>query len=80
MKHLHLDSEEHTDLIERYLWSLSFSTHPNIDILDDLLNKYKKYTNIPDHIRDTLILSLASMAKILSQKQKYDYDTLKVSN
>ncbi|CAG9774022.1 unnamed protein product [Ceutorhynchus assimilis] len=78
MKTLHLDSEEHTDQIERYLWALSFSTHPNIEIVEDLLNKFKKYSQIPAKVRDTLILSLASLARTLASSQKHDYQTSKV--
>ncbi|XP_076264767.1 microsomal triacylglycerol transfer protein isoform X1 [Rhynchophorus ferrugineus] len=78
MKKLPLDSEEHIDFIERYLWALSFSSHPNIDILEDLLNKYRKYSTIPEKIRDTLILSLASMARTVAQSGLHDYETSKV--
>ncbi|XP_030757163.1 microsomal triglyceride transfer protein large subunit [Sitophilus oryzae] len=78
LKKLHLDNEEHGDFIERYLWALSFSNNPNVDIVKDLLNKYNKYTNIPDKIKNTLILSLASMARTLASSKLNDYETLKV--
>ncbi|XP_066137912.1 microsomal triacylglycerol transfer protein isoform X2 [Euwallacea fornicatus] len=78
MKHLHLDSEAHTDLIEKYLWALSFSVHPNIEILEDLLTKYSKYFEIPEKTSATLILTIASLARTLSQSKKQDYDRLKI--
>lgn len=78
MKHLHLDQEDHTDLVERYLWALSFSIHPQPEILEDLLDKYKKYVKIPENIKTTLILSMASMARTLSKFGKQNYDTIKV--
>lgn len=79
MKKLHLDDEEHADFLERYLWALSFSTHPNVDIVEDILNKYRKYTTIPDKVRDTLILSLASMSRTLAlSKKPLSYETSKV--
>lgn len=80
MKHLHLDQEDHTDLVERYLWALSFSIHPQPEILEDLLDKYRKYVKIPDNIKTTLILSMASMARTLSNFGKQNHDTLKVIN
>ncbi|XP_066259661.1 microsomal triacylglycerol transfer protein [Euwallacea similis] len=78
MKHLHLDSEVHTDLIEKYLWALSFSVHPSIEILEDLLAKYSKYFEIPEKTSATLILTIASIARTLSQSKKQDYDSLKI--
>ncbi|KAH1026147.1 hypothetical protein HUJ05_010709 [Dendroctonus ponderosae] len=78
LKHLHLDNEKHADLMERYLWALSLSTHPNIDILEDMLKKYKTYTSIPRKVRDTLILTLASMAKGLREEGDVAQFTLKM--
>ncbi|ENN77862.1 hypothetical protein YQE_05540, partial [Dendroctonus ponderosae] len=77
LKHLHLDNEKHADLMERYLWALSLSAHPNIDILEDMLKKYKTYTSIPRKVRDTLVLTLASMAKGLREEGDVAQFTLK---
>ncbi|XP_060522931.1 microsomal triacylglycerol transfer protein [Cylas formicarius] len=63
MKTLHLDREEQTDLVERYLWALSLSPHVNVDILEDLVDKFRKYSFIPEKIKKTLVLSIASMAR-----------------
>uniref|UniRef100_A0AAR5PC52 Vitellogenin domain-containing protein n=1 Tax=Dendroctonus ponderosae TaxID=77166 RepID=A0AAR5PC52_DENPD len=78
LKHLHLDNEKHADLMERYLWALSLSAHPNIDILEDMLKKYKTYTSIPRKVRDTLVLTLASMAKGLREEGDVAQFTLKM--
>lgn len=65
--------------MERYLWALSFATHPNVDILEDMLKKYKTYTSIPRKVHDTLILTLASMAKGLREEGGVEQFTLKVT-
>ncbi|KAJ8941576.1 hypothetical protein NQ314_010350 [Rhamnusium bicolor] len=67
MKKLHFDKEEQLDLSERYLWALSFSSQPNPDIIKDLLNKYSKLVNIPEKVKETLILTVASMAYKLTK-------------
>jgi hypothetical protein len=62
MKKLHFDREDHLDLSERYLWALSMSANPNPDILKDLLDRYRKNDNFPEKVKETLILTVASMA------------------
>ncbi|RZC38190.1 microsomal triglyceride transfer protein large subunit [Asbolus verrucosus] len=62
MKKLHFDREDHLDLSERYLWALSMSSHPNPEVLKDLLDRYRKNDNFPEKVKDTLLLSIASMA------------------
>ncbi|KAL1497490.1 hypothetical protein ABEB36_008445 [Hypothenemus hampei] len=77
MKHLHLDNEDHKDLMERYLWALSFSTQPNKEVFEDLLDKLKKYINLIPQVKTTLLLTLSSMAnKIASSKNT---DQFKIS-
>lgn len=41
------------------------SSQPNFDVLEDLLNRYKKGQNLPEKVEETLILSIASMARRL---------------
>ncbi|XP_050308345.1 microsomal triacylglycerol transfer protein [Anthonomus grandis grandis] len=68
MKLIHLDNEEQVNLVERYLWALSFSIHPNLQILEDLLNKFRKNPNIVNQVKDTLVLTLGSIARRATQK------------
>ncbi|CAH1977992.1 unnamed protein product [Acanthoscelides obtectus] len=62
MKSIHLDNENQIEVSERYLWATSFSSQPNPDIAENLLKQYKKLTNIPPKIQETLVLTLGSMA------------------
>lgn len=61
MKKLHFDKQENEELSERYLWSLSMSSHPNPDIINDLLNKFKKTASIPEKVKETLLHTIATM-------------------
>lgn len=65
LKAIYLDKEEHLDYNERYLWALSLSPSPNPDILKDLLKKFIKSNNLPSKVKETLILTIASMARKL---------------
>ncbi|EFA08014.1 microsomal triacylglycerol transfer protein [Tribolium castaneum] len=70
LKKLHFDKEEHQDLSERYLWSLSLSSHPNPDILKDLLERHRKNDNYPDKVKETLVLTIAQMAFLTQGERK----------
>ncbi|KAI4456052.1 microsomal triglyceride transfer protein large subunit [Holotrichia oblita] len=70
MNKIHFDDRKHEDLSERYLWSLSLASHPNPDIILALLDKYKKVINMPEKVKETLLLSLGSMANRLSKLPK----------
>lgn len=78
MKNLHLDKEEQIDLSERYLWALSFSSQPNPEVTKDLVKKYTKLITVPEKIKETLILTIASMAQKLLRSDKSAH--LEVSN
>ncbi|XP_044272344.1 microsomal triglyceride transfer protein large subunit [Tribolium madens] len=65
LKKLHFDKEDHLDLSERYLWSLSLSTHPNPEILKDLLDRHRKNDNYPEKVKETLVLTIAQMANVI---------------
>ncbi|XP_074032017.1 microsomal triacylglycerol transfer protein [Leptinotarsa decemlineata] len=67
LKKLHFDKEENINSVERYLWSLSFSSKPNPEIVKGLLKKFSKDINIPEKVKETLILTIASMAQKLSK-------------
>ncbi|KAJ3658869.1 hypothetical protein Zmor_010585 [Zophobas morio] len=69
MKKVHFDREDHLDLSERYLWALSMSTHPNPEIVKDLLNRYRKNDNFPEKVKETLILTIAAMARGTQQRK-----------
>lgn len=73
MKNLHFDKEDQIDFSERYLWALSFSSHPNPDVLEDVLKKFTKTVSIPEKVKETMILSMASMAHKISQRPHSDY-------
>lgn len=73
-KAIHFDKDEHLDYNERYLWALSFSPWPNPTIIEDLLKKFVK-TNLPSKVKETLILTIASMTRKLS---KLPYGNTKV--
>ncbi|XP_018566345.1 microsomal triglyceride transfer protein large subunit [Anoplophora glabripennis] len=69
-KKLHFDDEDQLDLSERYLWALSFSSQPNPDIIKDLIKKYTKLITVPEKVKETLILTIASMAQRLAKLHK----------
>lgn len=73
MKKVHFDREDHLDLSERYLWALSMSTHPNPEIVKDLLNRYRKNDNFPEKVKETLILTIAAMARGTQQRKVSSY-------
>lgn len=62
MKKLHFEKKNHEEYSERYLWALSISPQPNPDIINDLLRKYRKLVDIPEKVKETLVLTMASMA------------------
>ncbi|CAH1108236.1 unnamed protein product [Psylliodes chrysocephalus] len=74
MKNLHFDKEEQIDFSERYLWALSFSSNPNLDVIKDLHNKFNKINSIPEKVKETLILTLASMTYRLSKTAQAKYN------
>lgn len=71
-KVFHIDDAAQSDLNERYLWALSFSANPNPEIMEDLLKKFKNTQNIPEKVSETLISTLASMARNLRAHPNYD--------
>lgn len=73
MKKLKFDDSTQHDLCERYLWALSISSQPSPEILSDLLHKYQKGTSIPDKLRETLLLTIASMANHLAKLPHYNH-------
>ncbi|KAK5641229.1 hypothetical protein RI129_009776 [Pyrocoelia pectoralis] len=72
MKKLFFDDKSHAEQSERYLWSLSTSSQSNPHILGDLLKRYKKTDNFPDKVRETLLLTIATMAYKLSNSPAFD--------
>lgn len=70
MKKLHFDKSNHEELSERYLWALAVCSHPNPDIIQDLLHKYRSLVNIPKKVKETMILTMASMAYRLGHHNK----------
>lgn len=79
MKKLHLDNENHLDNCERYLWALSFAAQPNPIILEDLLHKFQNFKNVPEKLKETLILTIASMAKKLRTSKLTNPANLKLA-
>lgn len=74
-KAIYLDKEDDLDYNERYLWALSFSPWPNPNIVEDLLKKFVKNNNLANKIKETIILTIASMTRKLS---KLPYGNAKV--
>lgn len=70
VKKLHFEKSNHEDLSERYLWALAICSHPNPDVVQDLLHKYRKLVNIPKKVKETMILTIASMAYRLGHQSK----------
>lgn len=71
MKKLHFEKSNHEDLTERYLWALAICSHPNPEVVQDLLHRYRKSVNIPKKVKETMILTLASMAHRLGYQSKF---------
>lgn len=67
MNKIHFDDRKHEELSERYLWALSLSSQPNPEIILALLDKYKKVINMPGKVKETLVLTLGSMANRLAK-------------
>ncbi|KAK4874325.1 hypothetical protein RN001_013685 [Aquatica leii] len=83
MKKLYFDDKKHEEFSERYLWSLSISPQPNSAVIKDLVNRYKKLTNLPDKIKETMLLTITAMAyklSLLPSFEKYSkvYDDVQV--
>lgn len=70
VKKLHFDREDDLDNCERYLWALSYNSQPEITIIEDLLNKFRNYENVPPKLKETLILTIASMTQKLAKNFK----------
>ncbi|KAJ8915951.1 hypothetical protein NQ315_016627 [Exocentrus adspersus] len=66
----HLKNKEEEDLCERYLWALSFSSHPNQNIIEDLIKKYTVNSKIVQKVKETVVLTIASMTRRLATLQK----------
>ncbi|XP_019876158.1 microsomal triacylglycerol transfer protein [Aethina tumida] len=71
-KKLKFDNEQSIDQNERYLWALSICSQPNPDVMIDLLNKYNKNMNILAKVKETIILTLASMSSRLRKLKGQD--------
>lgn len=78
MKKLHFDNGAHQDLSERYLWALSMCSQPNPDIILDILDRYRKLVNIPEKVKETMVLTMAAMASRL-RRQSTMVNAMKVS-
>ncbi|KAB0793517.1 hypothetical protein PPYR_13137 [Photinus pyralis] len=72
MKQLFFDDKNHEERSERYLWSLSVSPQTNPEILSDLLRRYRKLANMPDKVKETLLLTIATMSYKLSTSPNFD--------
>ncbi|KAF2884917.1 hypothetical protein ILUMI_21251 [Ignelater luminosus] len=71
MKKLNLEDQKQQDLSERYLWALSMASQPNPHIISTLLTLYQKSSNIPPKVKETLVLTVAAMARRLSKLPDY---------
>ncbi|GFG29687.1 hypothetical protein Cfor_03737 [Coptotermes formosanus] len=58
-KFLHLDSESDLDVNERYFWALSFGSHPQQQVIKDVLKL--TYKDFPDKLSETLVLTVAAL-------------------
>ncbi|XP_018321773.1 microsomal triglyceride transfer protein large subunit [Agrilus planipennis] len=67
MKSLRIERPDHEEFIERYYWALSLSAHPNPEIINDLINRYLKQSDIPRKLKETLLQTISSMAYRLSK-------------
>ncbi|CAH0564046.1 unnamed protein product [Brassicogethes aeneus] len=77
IKNLIFDDEKMLGFSQRYLWDLSICFKPNPDIIMDLLKRFQKNNNIPEKVKETMILSIASIAYRLSQLNGYKVKVLK---
>lgn len=69
MKKLHFDKASQEELSERYLWALAVCASPNPDVLQDLLQKYRGLVSVPRKVKETMLLTMASMARRLGSSK-----------
>ncbi|XP_075214236.1 microsomal triacylglycerol transfer protein isoform X2 [Lycorma delicatula] len=78
MKFLHFDAENDLDINERYLWALSFGSHPVKDVLTDINNLLSK--QLPPKLLETVVLTLAAVTnkyrKLPSSKDDQIIETI----
>lgn len=72
MTKINFDDRKHEELTERYLWASSLASQPNPYIISELLHKYKNVVSMPEKVKETLLLSIASMAYRLSKLPRKD--------
>lgn len=61
MRNLKFTEEDDLNNLERYLWAMSMNSHPKKEIIQDLLSRYIKTSNMAEKLQETLVLTLASM-------------------
>lgn len=61
MKQLRFTDDKHFDRLERYMWGLSMGSHPKLDTIKDLLNKFFRTPDLNEKLEETLILTIAAM-------------------
>ncbi|PNF28005.1 hypothetical protein B7P43_G13850 [Cryptotermes secundus] len=58
-KFLHLDLESDLDMNERYFWALSLGSHPQQQVIKDVLTL--TYKDFPEKLSETLVLTVAAL-------------------
>ncbi|XP_021915479.1 microsomal triglyceride transfer protein large subunit isoform X2 [Zootermopsis nevadensis] len=58
-KFLRLDSESDLDVNERYFWALSMGSHPELQVIKDVLKL--TYKDFPEKLSETLLLTVAAL-------------------
>ncbi|KAJ4438443.1 hypothetical protein ANN_14388, partial [Periplaneta americana] len=58
-KFLHLDSETDVDVNERYFWALSLGSHPQQQVIKDVLKL--TYKDFPEKLSETLVLTVGAL-------------------
>ncbi|KAK6628420.1 hypothetical protein RUM43_002232 [Polyplax serrata] len=69
MKLINFDAEKDFDVSERYLWALATSSHPSEAVLADIF-KISERSHTNEKLDETIVLTLASMAKNLYKTTK----------
>lgn len=78
---LKYDTEDASELSEKYFQALAVSTRPNEEIIEDLHQFVSDKSKIKDEkLRDTIIQSISSMCQRLTQLPNYNYETLAVAH
>ena len=75
MTKLHVEDDKHSESCERYFWALSMSSQPNPEVVSDLLRRYRRSVELPSKVKETLLLTVSSMAYRLSKLPKDETNT-----